>query len=313
MYITLLPIDTMKQDDSASFNFALKEGNQIAIIDLIRDAHIRRAFSKFSESQVSTNTFVAVAIIFSIGAIITFFRYINFLRSDYTTDKFGQATALTVVHLLLIILFWTVAYLKHSRTSKSNKINNNWLLRALRYIQPALYVILPIGATAFLGMQLILRVHGGRCRNDDLYLDMLLCNPNNDTNGLPEETLAQLTLLPIVFHIILRDSQVGTFLISWLVSLCSIGYAGSVMKIRQTTPFLVIYFCYSLIILYDNQRQNLSIFFLAEKLKFSLGENERLADETHASELRHMIANVAHDLKTVRIVYLIYNITLYHC
>ena len=105
----------------------------------------------------------------------------------------------------------------------------------------------------------------------------------------------------------------GTFLISWLVSLCSIGYAGSVMKIRQTTPFLVIYFCYSLIILYDNQRQNLSIFFLAEKLKFSLGENERLADETHASELRHMIANVAHDLKTVRIVYLIYNITLYHC
>jgi signal transduction histidine kinase len=52
-------------------------------------------------------------------------------------------------------------------------------------------------------------------------------------------------------------------------------------------------------LLYENQRQNLQLFVLAEKLTHSLEENERLADETHATELRHMIANVAHDLKTV--------------
>lgn len=91
----------------------------------------------------------------------------------------------------------------------------------------------------------------------------------------------------------------GTFLISWLVSLGSIMAAGFLLNIRQTTPFLCLYFAYSIIILYDNQRQNVSLFFVAEKLKFTLDENNRLADETHASELRHMIANVAHDLKTV--------------
>jgi hypothetical protein len=50
----------------------------------------------------------------------------------------------------------------------------------------------------------------------------------------------------------------------------------------------------------DIQIRNILIFLTAKKLKFVIDEKERLAAETRANELRHMIANVAHDLKTVR-------------
>ena len=53
-------------------------------------------------------------------------------------------------------------------------------------------------------------------------------------------------------------------------------------------------------LLYENQRQTISVYLLTQNQKNLLEENERLAAETHANELRHMIGNVAHDLKTVR-------------
>jgi signal transduction histidine kinase len=40
------------------------------------------------------------------------------------------------------------------------------------------------------------------------------------------------------------------------------------------------------------------VFLLSQNQENLLRENERLAEETHANELRHMIGNVAHDLKT---------------
>lgn len=282
-------------ENSAEFNTVLRDIPKISLLDVMKDAHIRKAFATFNETQVSTGTFLIVAILITLCAVVFFFRFRAFLLDPYTKSQFDAAVILAGIQLIVIIILWIVWYLKvHSASTKKS-----WAMKVLYKTQPALQVILPIGVSLFYGLQLLLRVDGGQCDKDKLYLNMLMCNPNHDTNGLPEETLAQLMLMPIVFHIILRDSLVGTFYVSYLVSFACITIAAFMLNIRQVTPFLAIYFFFSTVIHYDNQRQNLSLFFLAEKLKYSLSENERLADETHASELRHMIANVAHDLKTV--------------
>jgi hypothetical protein len=54
------------------------------------------------------------------------------------------------------------------------------------------------------------------------------------------------------------------------------------------------------VVLYDGRRQLMEIYSLISKLQETLAENERLAVEAQALELRAMIGNVAHDLKTVR-------------
>lgn len=49
----------------------------------------------------------------------------------------------------------------------------------------------------------------------------------------------------------------------------------------------------------DIKIRNIMIFLTNRKLHQAISDNERMADENHANELRSMIANVAHDLKTV--------------
>jgi hypothetical protein len=58
--------------------------------------------------------------------------------------------------------------------------------------------------------------------------------------------------------------------------------------------------CASLLIFYDTKRQNDDMLKLVAALQITAEENERLQEESRASELRAMIGNVAHDLKTVR-------------
>ncbi len=41
---------------------------------------------------------------------------------------------------------------------------------------------------------------------------------------------------------------------------------------------------------------------LSRQLKKTIEANQRLADQNKATEMRHLIANVAHDLKTVSFI-----------
>ena len=65
----------------------------------------------------------------------------------------------------------------------------------------------------------------------------------------------------------------------------------------------------TLIVMYTFQRQTLSLFLVNQSQKRLLDDNERLAEENHAKELRHMIGNVAHDLKTVRCCILLFDLS----
>lgn len=55
------------------------------------------------------------------------------------------------------------------------------------------------------------------------------------------------------------------------------------------------------ILLYEHYYQHLSIFLMAYRNQQTIEEKDRDADRRSAAEMRHMIGNVAHDLKTVSI------------
>ena len=64
-------------------------------------------------------------------------------------------------------------------------------------------------------------------------------------------------------------------------------------------PVALIVFIASSLVIIDVSVRNIIIFLTTKKLKKLIIETERLAEQAHAIEMRHMIANVAHDLKTV--------------
>ena len=67
----------------------------------------------------------------------------------------------------------------------------------------------------------------------------------------------------------------------------------------ENIPLFVTWLLGCIFVCYDHHIRSIAVFLTTSKLKELLAENERLADEMHANEMRSMIANVAHDLKTV--------------
>jgi hypothetical protein len=85
---------------------------------------------------------------------------------------------------------------------------------------------------------------------------------------------------------------------------------GTIVSIVPTIYYLGAsrswYLCFliffsSCFLVIDHQLHKVQLFMTSMKLREILVEKERTAEEMHVSEMRHMIANVAHDLKTVSI------------
>lgn len=105
--------------------------------------------------------------------------------------------------------------------------------------------------------------------------------------------------VPILLFVNLPDTQITFVWFNYFVSLLlflvvsiNLGYPDVIGKL-----FMWICICFFTII--DVQTRNILLFFAKRKLAETLEENERMANANHALEMRHMIANLAHDLKTV--------------
>jgi len=110
-----------------------------------------------------------------------------------------------------------------------------------------------------------------------------------------------LQVYPLLIFFLLRDTQPVAVLFSWFIAVltmfaCCV-YSHSIGAFISVTLYTVV----SATLFFEHHRQNKAMFAVVTKLEETLAENESLAVEAQATELRAMIGNVAHDLKTVRI------------
>ena len=63
-------------------------------------------------------------------------------------------------------------------------------------------------------------------------------------------------------------------------------------------PFVILV-PFSLLLLMECHRQNWSAFIVTEKLHRLILQNKKMAEEMKSNELRYLVGNVAHELKTV--------------
>jgi signal transduction histidine kinase len=105
-------------------------------------------------------------------------------------------------------------------------------------------------------------------------------------------------MYPIANSIIFKNLPIIHVYVSWLASLVVIALFIGIAGATQSIPALLLYLPFSGAFLMENYRQDLILFHVVKSQKKLLLENKQMSDEM-ATELRHMIANVAHDLKTV--------------
>lgn len=125
------------------------------------------------------------------------------------------------------------------------------------------------------------------------------CNPLDDKARLPDDILLATLVMPFFYSVILRVHW-RTLLATVVIIIGALLTGGLIEKLYLSLQYVAIFIPLMLVVLHEHQRQTMAQFYIALKQQALIQENERLAEDVHAQEMRHMIANVAHDLKTVR-------------
>lgn len=204
-------------------------------------------------------------------------------------------------------VFLTFKYIaKHASPSPNAP---DWRTRAL-----ALQNVFVLVLSVFLGLRMWAKIRYGQCTDEGSLAEHFHCNPHASTSGFPVDSFLALALLPLLYPTILRDTDWAWVAMSWIVT----NFFLLISSIKDGTVESWTVFIYYLLLsglsMYANQKQNIRSFVVQQQLSEVIKQNEEMAQELRANELRHMIGNVAHDLKTVSTLpcpaYLILALTL---
>ncbi len=153
---------------------------------------------------------------------------------------------------------------------------------------------------ASVSIRTILEVATGQCDDKiSSYHDPFPCNQFQTVKIIAPTNFLVLMFLPLLAFFLIRETYLESVAISWLITIGTIAWCSLYMSSETMLVSIFIYAYTSLLILYDSDRQNTDMMRVINRLRFTMAENEKLQVEVQATELRAMIGNVAHDLKTV--------------
>ncbi len=117
---------------------------------------------------------------------------------------------------------------------------------------------------------------------------------------MPEGLMALMLVYPMMLSMIIKSVKSETVFMVWLLFNIVLIFVMVIKNYSLSWGSYIPIALISFLTLYEFQRQKISMFFLSQELRGIQTEVERLEKENRASELKHLIGNVAHDLKTVR-------------
>ncbi len=169
---------------------------------------------------------------------------------------------------------------------------------SLETLADSLVAIFYLSAVIGRSLELIQRTVAGQCKTLD-WFESFSCNPNAHVGNFPTESFCILASLPVFIVYILREARFYLNITAWSIALISLLFSTYWINTPQTMPLLSYYIFYQILIISDFVKQCLLFYLLSRQLKKTIETNQRLAVQNKATEMRHLIANVAHDLKTV--------------
>lgn len=169
----------------------------------------------------------------------------------------------------------------------------NWLTKHRFNFQ----AVTILSLTLLLGLGLIQGVYSGHTFKSESSGRMYR-NIYAQINALPASSSVWLLLVSIIYVNVTRESRLWVVFPTILLVIISMVISSVRLNSSEPGGIIICYALYGIIGVIDHLKLLLRAFLLNRKLKDTLAENERMAEQTHANEMRHMIANVAHDLKT---------------
>jgi hypothetical protein len=273
--------ETQEEWMESHVNFALQ----------ITDTKLRHAFQKFHATDGAHLPLVTVGFFL----VFVFVPWIcAFLFDVAYPNHFAVNAPNSVLWSLLfaVVIFFAFVYCFTSVILHTRFKNVPMFIR----IVPVLRTITCIGLTVCVCCHLFLRVFSGGC---DTVLNTWTCNPNHQVGTLPADSVLMLFVMPRLLILLIYDAPVLIHALGITLSLITLIVCASWTNFHRNFLLITIVVLGTGIILVCSQFNRLRLFCMYEHLRHTLVSHEKNADERHANELRAMIGNVAHDLKTV--------------
>lgn len=255
--------------------------------DLSVDAQTRtKSHKHFISRHYSPSSFLLL-VLGNVAYNVGFFSNLEvFISSPSRTYvQFTLLAVSLVMRLVALVQMWLIWFLKSAsdeQLHEASAIDDKQKKTAsmLQFMQ-SMY---PILMSASLSIHILLEFFDNTC---------------SDTKALTMAVIG-LKTYPMVTFFLLRDTDLKALLCAWgngilMMLICAIKFQSRI-HFGDVLAFSFV----SSVIFYDSFRQKKVMNQIVDKLQHTLELNDRLAVEAQALELRAMIGNVAHDLKTVR-------------
>lgn len=263
------------------------------LLQIVDEAECNR-FTDFNEHLYQRNAHFFYGITFLLSGIIGIQQLAEGSNDSGMTIHICLGVTLIIIAVINFCLLMQIQLVSISNLAIAENV-----FKRQRYFREISWYALNVISIILLTSM----IAGGSCGENQLNCYHTV---ENDVNLLPVDIAVVTLLLPVIHILMLRGISFIVDVSLWLFTVVVIVVSIVYLEAYSSAYIVVLIILITLLIMFITQRNHIIEFAanqtlqqaLEESMKL-LEENIRAADSRHASEMRSMIANVAHDLKTV--------------
>lgn len=155
----------------------------------------------------------------------------------------------------------------------------------MQHMAPLLQSVLVITLTLHFALRLLGEASIGPC-------DSVACF-SAASSSLPINGLLGLCFAPLAVYFLMQDTAleavIASLCIAWIAIPCTLAFS-SPAGVVQIVAILLVHIPFSGLLLMDSQRQHLAVLHILKESQVGVVKAAEPSDETHATELRHMVS-----------------------
>lgn len=296
-----IPVVEDTANDDIGFSSSLEidayVSEQVNFFLMLKSAELQKSYDAFNEGNQSLSSLLAVNIMFSVFTFPFFVIECFALSGSRTILQIANSIVLLASVAIIDFLIWRAYFIQKANLKDSDSAKR--LAPAVGRLIQAIHMRIFMAIELVSSFKLISRVVGGNCGDSNSFVVISSCNPAAHYHAIPDDACMILMLVPLLYAMMVKGAHFRFATLLWAITMVTMIAATLFVHAYNSVLFICVYFLGSAVILVESRKASYFHFFTHRKLQETLQERQKAADEANASEMRHMIANVAHDLKTV--------------
>lgn len=266
----------------------------VDVILRFQNDKLKEHYDRYNLNNQTLSSLVALTTVVTLCSIPLLISYYSrFALSRTVLDYF------TCIYIVaLIIVSNSLAWIVYFRSKGMIRSTGGQLTVAYRKRIQIFQMWLVFSWVVAQSFRLLARVAVGPCAPGLSVSEEWNCNNTSSSGLLPSDSTIVLMILPIYFIVSVRGAHYAYTIMLWAFGVICMIVAAIYAEANNSVMTISLYGICSLIIIMEMRKISLVRFFTHLKLVEVLEEQAKAADEANALEMRSMIANVAHDLKT---------------